>query len=120
MSTSPSSTLEAVLNAVEVGLEGAVSDLAAVSGDASLCYLSRSGGPVSGVKYHEGRVSALRELRRGCRRGEQESLERTLREWRAEQERYADRPGTDPWKAYRTGGVDALLTVSEAVSPDAT
>jgi len=120
VSTSPSRASAAVLKAVEDTLEGALADLSAVSGDASLCYVSRSGGPVSGVKYHEGRVSALRELRRGCRRGEQEALERTLREWRAEQERYVDRPGTDPWKAYRTGGVDALLTVSEAVSPDAT
>lgn len=111
---------EAVLDVVEGGLEHAQSDLAAVAGNVSLCHLSRSGGPVSGVKYHEGRVAALRELRRACRRGDDSALPKVLSTWRAEQERFAARPGTDDWKAYRTGGVDALLGVSETLSLPAT
>lgn len=89
--------------------------LGAAVGDASLCTVSRAaGGPVPGVKYLEGGVTALRETRRAIDDGEDEvaAVERALARWRSELQRALERGMGRDWLSYRAGGVDALEQAS--------
>lgn len=85
-------------------------ELTAAAGGASLCAISRSAGPVPGVKYLEGRLAVLMELGRAGRRGVDlaaftaDALDRWSERLRSAQEREM---GAD-WTAYYAGGVDEL------------
>lgn len=84
--------------------------LGAAAGARSLCAISRSGGQVDGVKYLEGRLAALREVRRAlkeCRTPETLVAERRA-EWQAELDRVRAADAGRGWVAYRAGGVDEL------------
>lgn len=81
--------------------------LGEAAGDASLCALAKSGRSWPAVKYHEGAMVALREIRRseGDRR---KAASHMLDVWRrAQDEALAGGMGGD-WSAYRAGGIDAL------------
>ena len=86
--------------------------LAAASGGASLCMISRSTGPVDGAKYLEGRMAALSELKRGVQRSPGSSLavvaDPIIRGWRSDLALQQERGATRGWVAYRAGGVDEL------------
>jgi hypothetical protein len=91
-------------------------ELAAVAGDASLCTLSASGGPVDGVKYLEGRLAVLTELRRALRAGAEPAEEvvgRLARQWRGHLDRARADSLARGWIAYRAGGVDELASLQE-------
>jgi hypothetical protein len=100
---------------VEERLTAATAALAAAAGDATLCSIGRSGRRHPGVKYPEGQVAALRELRRTLS-GEPEQpdavLARVRDSWAKD---LARRTAVDPdsdWAVYREGGVDALDALS--------
>lgn len=93
----------------------ALADLAAVTGDRSLCSLSRQGAPVPTVKYHEGAAAALAEVRRavetladdsGVGHSARAVLLNVRARWREQSHTMGSR-GPD-WAGYLTGGLDAL------------
>jgi hypothetical protein len=89
--------------------------LGAAAGDRSLCAISRAGGRVDGVKYLEGRLSALREVRRALKEGRSpETLIAERRaDWQAELDRLRAADAGRGWVAYRAGGVDELDELDE-------
>lgn len=98
------------MGTIDEQLSALQEQLGAVVGDASLCTVSRAAGPVPGVKYLEGAVTALREVRRAIGDGDEQAsaLERALARWRSELQRAREREMGPDWLAYRAGGVDAL------------
>ena len=94
-------------------------ELTAAVGGGSLCSISRSAGPVPGVKYLEGRMAALMELERAGRRGE--NLANVTAEahsrWSERLSGAQERGMSVDWTAYYAGGVDELAEFS-AVDPD--
>ncbi|WP_413452727.1 hypothetical protein AA0Y32_09265 [Georgenia phoenicis] len=98
--------------AVDERRDEALARLATATGDASLCAVSRDGTARPAVKYHEGAVAALGDLRR---RLSQEPADAALvharAHWRALEDRAAAAPS---WEAYLAGAVDALDDVAHA------
>ena len=93
-------------------------ELTVAAGGASLCSISRSAGPVPGVKYLEGRMAALMELERAHRQGmggtdvATEAHQRWTERLVGAQQRGM---GAD-WTAYYAGGVDELAELSAPAS----
>jgi len=100
---------------IEERLSAATATLAAAAGDTTLCSIGRSGRRHPGVKYPEGQVAALRELRRALS-GDPEHPDAVLARVRGSwAEDLARRTADDPdsnWAVYREGGVDALDALS--------
>ena len=96
-------------HAASAGAEAAVGQLTELAGGRSMCAIARSGESFPAAKYHEGRwaafTEAARQLRRGGTRLEIEQLRESWRERR-------DAAPTGDWRAYRSGGVDALSELS--------
>ena len=93
-------------------------ELTAAAGGASLCSISRSAGPVPGVKYLEGRMTVLRELERASRGGVGgiELVAEAHARW-SERLGNAQRRGMGAdWTAYYAGGVDELAEMSASES----
>lgn len=90
-------------------------ELAAVAGGASLCAISRSAGSVPGAKYLEGRMVAIREIRRAARTGRPLAavLDESVDRWRSELARVDTQAMGSDWRAYRAGGVDELESLRE-------
>lgn len=84
-------------------LEQAEADLQSATNGAPLCKVSQTGTTGQDVKYFEGRMAALREVKRGA-----DAHER-FRHWHREYERHRDRASGDAWLQYTAGGVDALF-----------
>jgi hypothetical protein len=84
--------------------------LTSAAGGASLCSISRSAGPVPGVKYLEGQMAALMELERAVRRGDDllSTPADILDHWRARLDGARQRGMSADWIAYYAGGVDEL------------
>ncbi len=84
--------------------------LTSAAGGASLCSISRSAGPVPGVKYLEGQMAALMELERAARRsGDLVSAPaEILDQWNARLDGARLRGMSPDWIAYYAGGVDEL------------
>lgn len=98
--------------------------LTSAAGGASLCSMSRSAGPVPGVKYLEGQMAALMELERAARRGDDvaSAAAEILDRWSARLEGARQRGMGADWIAYYAGGVDELTAPfrSSATEPNAT
>lgn len=108
-----------VPQAVEARRGEALARLSTATGDASLCTLSRNGKPRPAVKYHEGAVAALTDVRRRL----ETSLEpadaavRHVRQhWETVRERAAV-SSSSTWQAYLDGAVDALDDLARHASP---
>lgn len=89
--------------------------LTVATGSASLCSMSRAGEPISGVKYSEGAWAALREVRRACMRSDspRAAAEEVKDRWIGNRlVREQDGASAD-WRAYLTGGIDAIETLLE-------
>ncbi|PFG38990.1 hypothetical protein ATJ97_1484 [Georgenia soli] len=109
----------------------AVQRLTAAAGSSSLCTLSRSGTPRPAVKYLEGTVAALSDVRRALRDrpGDAEpattdaaaraSIDEARERWLARRGRSA--ASSSDWQAYLDGAVDALdeLVATAERYPDA-
>ncbi|MGB2738034.1 MAG: hypothetical protein WBC27_08365 [Candidatus Nanopelagicales bacterium] len=107
----PRDALAAMLAAALVHLQHA-------AGDTSMCDLSRTGSPVPALKYREGAWAALAEVRRKVGPDLDTTVTTatsTLQQWSAELDRARFRGSGANWLAYRTGGVDALNRLMEAV-----
>jgi hypothetical protein len=83
-------------------------DLTDASGDASLCSISKSAGPVPGVKYLEGRMAALMEVERAVSRGAEASsvAADTVTAWTGRLHGAQRNEMSADWTAYYAGGVD--------------
>jgi hypothetical protein len=93
-------------------------ELAATTGGASLCVVSKRGEAVDGAKYLEGRMAAVLEVRRSVRRGDDlaDRAATALVDWRGELDAARRRGLGGGWIAYRTGGVDELTDLVAAGS----
>ncbi len=93
-------------------------ELTAAAAGASLCAISRSAGSVPEAKYLEGRMAAIREIRRAARTGRpiDEILDERVDHWRAELALVDTRSMGSDWRAYRAGGVDELESLRELAS----
>lgn len=108
-------TRELFIESIRTRERAALADLGAAAAGRSLCSLSRAGGSVPTVKYHEGTVAALADARRAVQaaadgpdgaRAAQNCLLDVRGCWRAQSETFGR---TGPaWAAYLTGGLDAL------------
>lgn len=75
----------------------------------ALCALSRSGQPVSAVKYFEGAWAALAALRRSLRTTPiADALPALMNEWQTDLEARTAAGAHANWIAYCTGGVEHL------------
>ena len=101
-----------LLATLDARLAALMPQLATTAGEASLCMISRSTGPVDGVKYLEGRMAVLSELKRAVRREPAAALavvaDPIARQWRTDLELQRERGAVRGWVAYRAGGVDEL------------
>jgi hypothetical protein len=106
----PDRSAEPTSSVLDRRRESIEQELVAASGGVSLCTISRSAGSVPGVKYLEGRMAALGEIRRAARTSG--ALDEVLAErtavWRSELTRAVDTSMGVDWRAYRAGGVDEL------------
>jgi len=96
--------LAQLLELAKLGLAGAATDQTA-------CSSAKSGKPLPGLKYREGRWAALHEVasHRRDRSGEVVTLASEVRsEWSVDLERRIQQGAGPDWIAYRKGGVDAL------------
>lgn len=85
----------------------AMRELEAAAGDLSMCAIAKSGVPMPAVKYHEGRVAMLREIRAALVEDQIEAgLLQSIRS------RWEDKRGlavhSQDWEAYLNGGEDVL------------
>jgi hypothetical protein len=98
------------LDSLRARIAEAGEHLAQISGDASLCTVSRSGQPAPAVKYHEGRWAALREVATRVKAGGDVAVETAAarERWAADLDRLTERGAGRDWIAYRNGGLDAL------------
>jgi hypothetical protein len=100
----------------------AVARLTAAAAGQSLCVVSRRGDAASPLKYHEGAVAALAQVRRSVRsiapEGSDEdqhrlAVARIHDTWLAQSQSPArTSPG---WESYLNGGLDALEQLSSAL-----
>lgn len=118
MTPSPDPTVDPTSILLDRRLEAIESELVVASGGASLCAISRSAGSVPGVKYLEGRMAAITEVRRAVRasRPFAEVLAERTSVWRAELRRTAESSMGVDWRAYRAGGVDELESLETMLS----
>lgn len=101
-------------------LRDAESDLQLAAGGGAVCVFTKAGTPVPGIKYHEGRRAALKDVLRRSRTSSDEiaPLAAQVRAtWAEDLERLTQRGAGPDWVAYRTGGVDALTELSAALGP---
>jgi hypothetical protein len=110
--------VSADLDSLQARITDVGEHLAQISGDASLCTMSRSGEPAPAVKYHEGQWAALREVAKRVKAGGELATEAVAarERWSLDLARLVERGAGRDWVSYRTGGVDALdelLTASD-------
>lgn len=80
-------------------------------GEGSVCTVHKDGRVTGGLKYQEGRMIALADVRRALVRGERETVALNVAEkrWSAEFERRrSSSPSSPMWVSYATGGLDAV------------
>jgi hypothetical protein len=108
------STVNAELSELAARRERVEQALTSAAGGASLCSISRSAGPVPGIKYLEGQMAALMELERAARRGDDlvSASAEILDRWSARLDGARQRGMSADWIAYYAGGVDELTAAS--------
>ena len=98
-------------------LHQAEADLDAAAGGAAVCVFTKAGTAVPGIKYHEGRRAALKEVARRCRRTSERpsaAAGEVRADWAEHLERLTERGAGADWIAYRQGGLDALADLAPA------
>jgi hypothetical protein len=118
-------TISDLLSVIQDRIAEAEHNLTAGTGGRSLCQLHKDGTVTGGIKYDEGRYTALRRIRRFVKSASEVEISPALlapirqeaEDWRRMLQTYQHK--SDPpmqWIAYAQGGVDAiesLLTVLE-------
>ena len=117
---SQASPADATGSLLEQRLVAIERELTEAAGGASLCAISRSAGSVPAAKYLEGRMAAIRELRRALAAGRSfaEVVDERRDAWRSAFEQAVERSMGPDWHAYRAGGVDELDSLAAAASTD--
>jgi hypothetical protein len=85
--------------------------LLTVAGGASLCAISKNAGSVPAAKYFEGRLVALKDLRRSLGpndEGHADVVDAIHESWAASLATATNRGAGSDWLAYYAGGVDEL------------
>jgi hypothetical protein len=103
-------------------LAEAEAGLAAAAGGAAVCVFTKAGTPVPGIKYHEGRRAALKEVARlsgRTSRGAADAAADVRASWAEDLERLTLRDAGPDWIAYRQGGLDALADLVPPPEPPA-
>lgn len=96
-------------------------------GSATACQIHKDGRVTGGLKYAEGRLVVLNDLRRQLRSSAVNSLEEISAALKAELARWrgnlvaqrARKQPAMPWLAYAQGGVDALEELEADLTSDA-
>jgi hypothetical protein len=90
-------------------------ELRVATAGASLCSVSKVAGSVPTVKYLEGRMAVLLQLRRRAAAVDEalNAVNDLVAEWTGELERVQEAGFGSDWRAYRAGGVDELGELSE-------
>ena len=103
-------------------LADAEAGLAAAAGGAAVCVFTKAGTPVPGIKYHEGRRAALKEVARLSGRTSRATADTATdvrASWAEDLERLTQRGAGPDWIAYRQGGLDALTDLVAEPDPPA-
>jgi hypothetical protein len=103
-------------------LAEAEAGLAAAAGGAAVCVFTKAGTAVPGIKYHEGRRAALKEVSRVSGRTARDAHDvaaEVRRSWAEDLERLTERAAGPDWIAYRQGGLDALADLVAPPDPPA-
>ncbi|MBI5028197.1 MAG: hypothetical protein HZB48_05210 [Actinobacteria bacterium] len=99
----------AASDALERLVEDALAQLQQASTGPSLCEAGRSRTPVPSAKFAEGRLAALRQVRRlAGDAGPAASIEQVRAEWSADLARRRESGAGPDWIAYREGGLAGL------------
>jgi hypothetical protein len=87
------------------------------SGGQSVCALTKAGKSVPGLKYAEGRWAALREVRSKADSDAETPpvVAAVTAAWVGHLDRLQIRGAGVDWIAYRSGGIDALAELAEAL-----
>jgi len=94
-----------LLEIASTGADAAAVMLTDLVAGRAMCAIARSGESFPAAKYHEGRMAAFSEAARLLRRdGSPAGVERIAVSWRER----LDRAPAGDWRAYWSGGVDAL------------
>lgn len=99
---------------IEQHRQRVLEDLTSASGDASLCSISKSAGPVPGIKYLEGRMAAVMEIRRSTSRGADavSAVADAHTTWSRRLHDAERNAMSRDWTAYYAGGVDQLAELA--------
>lgn len=95
---------------LESEIELAAGRMSRELGEDSVCTIHRDGRVTGGLKYQEGRLTALAGLRRGLREAPDAGsvIDESETRWRIEFERRRNASPPSPiWVSYATGGLDA-------------
>lgn len=105
----------AASDALERLVEDALAQLQQASTGPSLCEAGRSRTPVPSAKFAEGRLAALRQVRRlAGAAGPAASIEQVRAEWSADLARRRESGAGPDWIAYREGGLAGLADLAGA------
>ncbi len=102
--------------------EAAASALTAAAGGATLCQLHKDGRVTGGLKYDEGRFTAIGGLLAAVKSCESDAacadiLREHTERWQADLDRCRSQPRPSiPWVAYAQGGLDACTAASSAMT----
>jgi len=112
-SEQPAPSVPAASGALERLVEDALALLQRASAGPSLCEAGRSRTPVPSAKFAEGRLAALRQVRRLARAaGPAASIEQVRAEWSADLARRLSNGAGPDWIAYREGGLAGLADLA--------
>ncbi|MGD2042354.1 MAG: hypothetical protein PVJ28_01815 [Acidimicrobiia bacterium] len=107
----PAISPQPLANWLERQIERAARAMSQELGEDSVCTVHKDGRVTGGLKYQEGRMSALAGMRRALERGELEPsvLASAEVQWSAEFETRRTASTSSPlWVSYATGGLDAV------------
>ncbi|NTU81650.1 MAG: hypothetical protein HGA45_20100 [Chloroflexales bacterium] len=104
---------EDLFTVIETQIAAAEHALLAATGGTNVCQLDKAGQATGGAKYQEGRLVALRAIRRLVQAADparaMAQVQQLCDQWRADLTAQQARPQPSlPWLAYTQGGVDAL------------
>ncbi len=112
-----------ILARLDAQLAEAAAALESELGSDTACTLHRDGRITGGLKYHEGRLIATRQMRRAVEGsadapGAARAIAAIRADWLNELDRWrAGVPPSQPWIAYASGGVDATTAIAVTAPP---
>lgn len=113
---------QAVEDWLESQIELAARTMSQELGGDSVCTIHKDGRVTGGLKYQEGRMSALAEVRRRLRQTLSfgQAIDEAEASWLAEFERRkSSQPPSPLWASYATGGLDAVREARNSIEASA-